>query len=150
MIEFDAFGPPNHLIEEIEAEYVSFGDVPFRVRITGGWSDWAGETYVVTRHIPGSDLSITQYLGRGPDRVTYELMFSSAERFRQFRALVGTEQTLILAGDAAAVESTTVVFSDRVYQKIENVLLVDIDRGSVERLGGHVIVCSATFQKDPS
>ena len=142
----DAYGYGSSFADAIASEHCGFGDIPFRVRVTNGWPEWEGDTILVTRHIPGSNVNITQNMGKGPERVTYELMLASATDLRALRALVGTENTLTLVGDAASIEGTTVVFGTGTYQRIDNVLLWSID--SVKRLGGHIMSCMATFQKD--
>lgn len=135
------------LAAEIYASEGGFAGVPFRVRIGESWSDWAAEPTLVTRRIPGSNASITQFLGLGPLKVQYQLLLPSAEAYAALRALIGTEGTLVLAEDAAAMDGETHLTLGVAYLELTDVLLVGIDPGSVKRDAG-LVFCTANFQKD--
>ncbi len=133
----------------IAAHRVGFGAAPFMAYSEGGgeWSDWASDAAAITRNIPGGDLSVTQFMGLGPERVTYRLALGSGDDFAALKLLIGTRATLTLHDGVATTSGTGVIHAGEVYLEIPNVLLVSIDPGSVTRRIGGYITCDAEFRR---
>lgn len=134
---------------DITADATSFAEIPFRVRVTDGWNDWASVADVVTRRIPGSNAAVTQFMGLGPEHVSYELILASTSDFTALKTLVGTQATLILRDDAATTDGEGAMVAGVPVLVIADVLLVGIDPESVRR-EGDLVFCQADFQRDAS
>lgn len=133
--------------EWIAAHAVAFGAVKLKVQANGGWPDWVAEPHVVTRHIPGSYLSVSQAMGFGPERVAYELALGSTADFAALKALVGTRATLTLLDGTATTTGTPATIGGRAYLQIPNVLLLGIDAASVRRRTAGYVLCTAAFHR---
>jgi hypothetical protein len=131
----------------VERHSVGFGAVGFKVMSYGGWADWIGESIVVTRHVPGGTETVTQFMGSGPERVTYDLALGSAADFSDFKALMGTRATLTLEDATATTDGETAILAGDVYLEIPDVLLVTIEPDSIQRRTGGYVLCRAVFQR---
>ncbi len=127
----------------VDAHAVGFGTSAFMVTGSG---QWATEASTVTKRVPGGNKFVTQYLGRGPETVTYELAFASVDAFHNFKLLIGTSNTLTLPADVAALSGRSpVVIGGVKYDRLTATVLASIDPSSVLYQNGGVVRCSATF-----
>lgn len=125
----------------IDSHAEGFGDVAFMVT---GDGQWASEALTVTRRIPGSNNFITQYLGRGPETVSLELMLATPEEFHNLKSLTGQSGTLtVLAGYTALPDLDPAVIAGDDYERIADVVLTDVKAKTTD-LGG-IVTCDATF-----
>lgn len=129
----------------IDSHAVGFESVPFAVY---GPAQWTSEALTVTRRVPGGNAYVTQYLGRGPETVTYDLAFASIDEFHHLKTLLGTSGVLTLAADVAAVpDRVSVVLAGESYDRLADTVLIAVD--SVEYQNGGIVRCQATFQREP-
>lgn len=127
--------------------HIGFDGVRFSiVRGRGGeYPDWEYRPRIVTRHIPGSNTAVSQYLGTPPATVTWELEFDDVAMFRRFRAKLALSGTLTVLANFGSAQGVVEVIQDRVYEHLDAVQLLEID-GVAFDLDG-VVTCSATFQR---
>lgn len=127
----------------IEQNAVGFGGVGFMVT---GVGQWVSQPFTVARHVPGGNVTWTQYLGRGPERATYDLVFGSVDDFHAFKAMLGRTSDLVLRADTAAVPTAEpFVAGGQAFDLLRGVLLETLDLGSVRYEGDGVVRCRATF-----
>jgi hypothetical protein len=128
----------------IDSHAVGFEDIPFMVI---GTAQWESEPLTVLRRVPGGNVSYRQYLGRGPETVTYELVFASIDEYHDFKLLQGATGTLTLRADTAALNDRGAASIAGVhYDRLTDVHFVGIETGSTEYRVGSVR-CRATFER---
>lgn len=132
----------------VDTHAVSFGDVSFMVT---GTAQWESESLTVTKRIPGGNSSVTQFLGRGPETVTYDLVFASLDEFHTFKQRQGSTGTLTLTADTAALaDRGPAVIAGIRYDRLTDVTLLQIEPGSTQFGRNGIVRCQATFQRAPS
>jgi len=126
----------------IDSHAVGFGnDCAFMITGAGQWSS---EALTLTRRVPGGNAFYVQSMGRGPETVTYDLVFASVDAFHHFKTLLGTSATLTLPADVAALpDRSPVVIGGTRYDRLTSTVLASIESPSY--LNGGVVTCSATF-----
>jgi hypothetical protein len=70
----------------------TFGAVPFGVRVGG--ANRSTESEFTEMHIPGSNTNVIDMSGLLPEKLSYELFFTSDTDYDSMRAKVGTSDTL--------------------------------------------------------
>lgn len=105
---------------------------------------WSQESHSVTRHVPGSNVNVTQLLGLGPMTIKYTVECENQERYAALAAAVQTTASLrvptTIAEDIGAEEDW---FGD-VYTEYEGVTLMEL-RSPIVALDQSITV-EATFQ----
>jgi hypothetical protein len=96
--------------DDLDIPLTRFGTVPFRVvwpddQLT--MPDWSQESYAVSRHVVGSDRTIVQTLGKGPQVVTHRLWLDSFGDYRDLQEKVQRVDTLVLFADMTSAAGRT-------------------------------------------
>lgn len=107
---------------------------------------WQQGSFAETKHVPGSDVNITQLLGLGEAAATYRLFFEDKREFNAFMALRQTTGTLTLFAAMCEfdVPQWETVYFGKTYIDIPDVLLFTT---SDERPGvDGTVEVTATFQ----
>lgn len=104
-----------------------------------GMPDWSAPFLTVARHVPGSNITKVQTLGKGALTVTYRLQLDSIEDFLALQALQGTTATLRVVGDTVTVPGTFIRVVDETFVDIPQVTLISL---------GNVVVMPETREVD--
>lgn len=78
----------------------SFDGTNIRIELdaqTGAGPAWERQSYAATRHIPGGDNDVTQWMGSGSAAVTYRILVNPSE-WTDLEPKLGVEGELIVAG----------------------------------------------------
>ncbi len=142
-----------HITEMTQSNFegVYFGILAGR---SGGSADlrmpgWNQPNISTTRHVPGSNRSVTFQTGRGALAVSYNLHLATERDHETLQGLVGSSGTLQapkriieLSGEGV----TEVMYWGRVYKRITNVMLQQITEVQVGLDG--TVECVALFQRN--
>lgn len=126
-----------------------FGDVPFRIEVDLTWGtlpEFTHSAQLVTRHVPGGNVHVTQMLGMSRRRVTYHIWCDTRRDYADLLSRLGETDTLTLVEGATSVPGTTFAQHGGVYLSIPNVLLVALADVSIW-IDGEV-EAQATFEVD--
>lgn len=124
--------PVYYPIETTDGRLVhqtKFGGVNFGIYWGGdpeGMPDWSAPFLTVARHVPGSNITKVQTLGKGALTVTYRVQLDTIEDFLALQALQGTSQTLRVVGDTVTVPGTFIQVVDETFVDISEVTLMGI------------------------
>lgn len=129
-----------------------FGSVPFEVQWPGstdaGMPDWQFSSERNTRHVPGSNRNITQYLGKGPQTLTLRLELASKDDLLSLKELVQETDTLVLFASMTSAPATYVDLHGEGYVEIANVDLIELGQPVIylddDR---YTVEVDATFQR---
>jgi hypothetical protein len=143
--------------DSLDLPVTRFGAVPFEVMWPDGGADaampdWSQEAYTLSRHVPGSDRTIVQTLGKGPLTVTYRLWLESVGDYRALQAKVQRIDVLVLfagmtsAGSTYVGEVTYVDVRGEGYVFINAVNLFSLGQPSIFVDG--TVEVDATFQRN--
>jgi hypothetical protein len=114
--------------------------------------DWSQESYTVSRNVVGSDRTIVQTLGKGPQVVTHRLWLDSFGDYRDLQERVQRVDTLVLFADMTSAGGTYVTYVDvrgTGVVSITGVTLMAITPAQVFRDGdgAFYVQTDATFQR---
>lgn len=129
--------------------HTGFEGVTFRVMADGSgvYPDWAHPPIRPTFHIPNSNRTVVQHMGRGEATLTLRVEIDSMDEYRDLCALQGTTGTLtLLAGFTRAVGSDPYHLDGRDYEDLDSVELVDIGRVAIAP-GAEYVACDVTFAR---
>ena len=130
------------------ASLTGFNEIPFRILRLGMGADvvndFEREAQQATRHVPGSNTTITQLLGLGAPRVSWMIECPTLDDCADLEAAQQTTAVLRIPHGLTTATHTEVTLFGRVYDEIADVLLVSV-RGKVTRNDG-TVRCEATFQ----
>ncbi len=124
-----------------------FGTVPFRLAVDQVWGtapDFSSEPILVSRHVPGSNVTLTQKLGMRPRRVTFDIWLDTRADYNALLPLLGTLKTLTLIDGLTSVPGTTFARNGTLYVSLPNVLFVSMT-GAQYYIAGEV-EAQATFE----
>lgn len=111
----------------------------------GEYRDWEYRPEIVTDHIPGSNLAVSQYLGTPPATVAWSLEFDDVAMFRRFRARLATTGTLTILANYSSAQGIVEVIQDHRYEHLDGVQVLAIEDVVFDVDG--VVTCNATFQR---
>lgn len=123
------------------------GGVRFRIARDGDgeYRDWDYRPTIVTDHIPGSNIAVSQYLGTPPVTVTWRLEFDDVAMYRRFRARLATTGTLTILAGFSSAQGVVEVIQDYRYEHLDGVQLMAIEDVVFDIDG--IVSCAATFQR---
>lgn len=127
-----------------------FAGIPLQVLTDQGrMPDWHRALITHEGHVPGSDITIIQYDGYGPWRLTCRMLFPSVRDFQRFAAMQGRRASMRHPENmtATAPPDATRVLNDGLYVEWPDVVCEGIDDGSVRRLRDGRVIATATFRR---
>jgi hypothetical protein len=141
--------------DDLDIPLTRFGDVPFRVvwpDTSLTMPDWSQESYTVSRNVVGSDRTIVQTLGKGPQVVTHRLWLDSFSDYRALQAKVQRVDTLVLFADMTSAAGTNAIYVDihgEGFVFISSVTLMSLSTGQIFRDGdgAFYVETDAVFQR---
>jgi hypothetical protein len=124
-----------------------FGDVLFGVlRDEGGTlPDFVSEPMISTRHVPGSNRTITHILGVGVSRATFIVWLETVDAYRGLRALLSTEATLTLIAGTTTEAGVYEEIHGTGYVRLADTLLVGM--GAPVLYPDGAVEVEVTFQR---
>ena len=131
------------------APYIGFDDVHFRIlrdsSSLGQVADWSLNPVIPSRHVPGTNITVTQFMGFGLAQVTWTLRFGCRHQYHALMAKLAQRGTLRVLYGMQSHKGVQKSILDRVYEELPQTQLIGISNvvtyvdGSVE--------CQATFQR---
>ncbi|MGE3796856.1 MAG: hypothetical protein AB7G88_03365 [Thermomicrobiales bacterium] len=124
----------------LEMTHTNFAGVHFAIRSGTGndvrLSGWSQPNIAPTRHIPGSDRSITFQMGRGPMVLSYSAEFQDRADYAAIQALIGTTGILQVPRRVCELAQTPAVdgvrsveevnYFGRIYTRVTEIILMDV------------------------
>lgn len=130
------------------AAITGFGDVRFRIARDdrdASIADFVSEPLIVRRHIAGSDLNITQFLGSLPSQVTYEVWIDAKADYAVLLGYQdGTSRPLTLVDSTTVVPGQTFLRNGTRYREIAEVLLTGVSPPRI--LVDGTVICELSFE----
>lgn len=131
---------PNTKMQEwLDTYAVGFDGVSFQIF---GDAQWGLASRVIEQPVSGYNITLSQFMGMGPWRVSYDIRLSTIDDYRALIAKIGTEGDLLGFADTIAAPVTPVVIAGVAYDKVVGCLLKSVTNARFLR---DRVECTAEF-----